>query len=225
MQKRVLPSTNFKYFTNGVSPRLLIHAGTHGDEYESINIVTSSIKKFESLLPSFIYVPHVSPSAVKQKTRHNGNGKDSNRIYVKEDSLEDEVIWNQQIMMIGEFDLAVSFHEDPIYKEYYIYDEGKDDEKSHLIFEHNNFLSQNGIKLLTGIDDIYDPHLGTYFTNGYKKFTFKEGQYGGDVLNWGMNKGRIKHALIPEIPGLSNQIEKSFIINSFFEQVIVKYFS
>lgn len=225
MQKAVLPGTNFEYYTHGTSPRLLIHAGTHGDEYESIDLVTECIKKFESQLPPFIYVPHVSPSAVKQKTRLNGDGQDSNRIYHMNNSLDQEVIWNQQIMMMGEFDLAVSFHEDPVYEEYYIYDESNRDEESALILKHNQFLAQNNIKLLTGLDDMYDPYLGSHFINGYKKFIFDNSKDEGEVLNWGMKKGIIKHALIPEIPGLCNITEKLFIINSFFEMVLVKYFT
>lgn len=224
MRKHTLIGTNFEYFVHGANPCLLLHAGTHGDEHEVIDIVTNAIKKFESRLPDFIYVPHVSPSAVLHKTRHNGHGLDSNRIYLDGSDIH-EVIWNQEVMMMSSFDLAVSFHEDPEYSTYYIYDEGGIVDKSELIHHHNAYLLKNSISLLTGPDDIHDKSINqAHFVDGYKKFEFKEGIYMGDVLNWGMNKGIIKHALIPETPGCLSISEKTLIIDSFFEMVILKYF-
>lgn len=224
MQKHNLTGTNFEYFVHGNKPCLLLHAGTHGDEHEVIDLVTSAIKKYESRLPDFIYVPHVSPSAVAQKTRYNGHGLDSNRIYLDGSDVH-EVLWNQEVMMMSTFDLAVSFHEDPEYSTYYIYDEGWEVDRSDLIHHHNAYLLKNDITLLTGPDDIHDTSINqAHFIDGYKKFEFKEGIYQGDVLNWGMNKGIIKNALIPETPGCLSIPLKKLIIESFFEMVILKYF-
>lgn len=223
MHCRILPHSSLEYFIKGHHPRLLLHAGTHGDEHEVIDIVTANITKYEDLLPDFIYVPHVSPSAVSQKTRHNHKGLDTNRIF-HDATEEDEIHWNQAIMIMGHYDLAVSFHEDPQYKTYYIYDEGEDEGRADLILAHNEHLASTGIELLNGLDDATDPALGSYFANGYKKFHFNQGKYSGDVLNWGMNKGLIKHSLIPETPGLCTLAEKKLIIDSFFEMVILKYF-
>lgn len=224
MQKNILPNSNFEFFTKGDRPILLLHAGTHGDEHEVIDIVTKTILKYESQLPSFIYVPHVSPSAVSQKTRHNSAGFDSNRIFL-DDTDEAEIKWNQEVMRMSIFDLAVSFHEDPEYKTYYIYDDGVDHSKSDLILAHNDYLTKNGIDLLNGPDDIHDASVTPeIFTNGYKKFDFVAGDDTGEILSWGMNKGIIKHALIPETPGNIDMAAKELIIDGFFSMVLVKYF-
>ena len=50
-----LPS--FEYFIKGKNPKLLIHSGTHGDEFEVIDIVKKCVLKYEDKLPDFVFVP------------------------------------------------------------------------------------------------------------------------------------------------------------------------
>lgn len=214
---------DFSYIESRKNPRLLLHAGTHGDEYEVIDIVSDFIKSHEKELPPFIYVPQVSPSAVAAKTRVNKNGKDLNRIFY-ENSQDDEVQNNIAVMKKGPFNLLVSFHEDPEFREYYIYDVGVDTKPTQSVIDHNAFLKKQGVVLLNGLDDPKDPELGFEFVEGYHKFEHTDAD-NGMILVWAFNHGFIKHCLLPEIPGKMNLDEKRKIVNSFFEQVIIKYFN
>ena len=112
MRKYQTSEPSLFYYQTGENPRLLIHTGTHGDEYEVIDLVMEAVKKYEDYLPSFVFVPVVSPSAVAKRTRNNGRGIDMNREFYS-DSDDKEVVANIEILENKEFDLFVSFHEDP----------------------------------------------------------------------------------------------------------------
>src|SRR3989344_8617189 len=92
-------STNpdFYYFLKGSHPKLLIHSGTHGDEYEVIDLVEKYIRRYEAKLPDFIFVPKVSPSAVAAKTRKNSQNADINRTF-STNSIDPEVRENIKIL-------------------------------------------------------------------------------------------------------------------------------
>lgn len=208
----------------GNQPKLLIHCGTHGDEYEVIDLVTEAVRRCEPKLPDFIYVPQVSPSAVKNKTRKNANGFDLNRIF-SADSPDQEVQANIKIMENHHFDLFLSFHEDPERDEYYIYDASFNDQPTQSVLYHNHWLKKNKFKLLTGFDDPKDPDLGYEFINGYRKFKHRPGQPdNGMVATWAMNRKIIDQELMPEIPGKISLESKKIIVDSFFDQVLLNYF-
>lgn len=214
----ILP--DFEYFIKGKNPKLLIHSGTHGDEFESIDIVKQCVEKYEDKLPDFVFVPVVSPSAVKNKTRVNKNGFDLNRIFFS-DSKEPEVVENIKVLDGYKFDLFVSFHEDSLSDEYYIYDSGFKTEESEKIKKHNLKLKSMGIKLFTGIDDTEDVDLGYEFKNGYRKFVeTKEDLTNGMITVWSMLRKDIQTCLTPEIPGLLNIKQKEMIIDTFFRDVL-----
>jgi hypothetical protein len=190
-----------EYFIKGTNPKLLIHSGTHGDEFEVVDFVRKAVEKYENILPDFIFVPIVSPSAIKNKTRLNKNGHDLNRIFFS-DSTEIEVTENIKILDGFDFDLVVSFHEDPEFDEYYIYDEGQSDLISSKVLKHIEKLNSLNVKLLNGVDDPSDPHLGHEFKNGYAKFDHPEGREAdGTATLWIYSEKRAKGILVPEIPG------------------------
>lgn len=214
----ILPE--LEYFIKGDNPKLLIHCGTHGDEFESINIVKRCIEKYEDRLPDFVFVPVVSPSAVFAKTRVNSNGKDLNRIFYS-DSEDLEVKANIKILNDYKFDLFVSFHEDPLTDEYYIYDSGYSLDESEVIKRHNKKLKKMGIELLNGIDDADDPDLGFEFVNGYKKFIEKKEELNNGMITvWSMLEKDVQTCLTPETPGLLGLSKKEAIIDSFFKDVL-----
>lgn len=224
MQKIILGNNNFTYFTSGKFPKLLIHTGTHGDEYEVIDIVKKYLEVHESDLPSFIYVPQVSPSAVKAKTRFNARENDLNRVFYT-DSNDPEVLFNIDVIKKGPFDLFVSFHEDLEYDHYYIYDTSFNSSPTQIVIQHNQQLKLQQIALLNGIDDLTDPSLGYEFVDGYRKFTAINGAPdNGSITIWGLNHGHIKHVLLPEIPRKVKLDVKKMLVESFFKQVVVKYF-
>lgn len=211
---------NFEYFIKGENPTLLIHSGTHGDEYEVIDFVKKSVQKYEDKLPDFIFVPEVSPSAVKNKTRVNGNGNDLNRIFFS-DSKDIEVQENIKVLDGYNFDLFVSFHKDPLSDEYYIYDSGYKLEESDNIKAYNQKLKSLGINLLNGIDDPDDPDLGYEFKDGYKKFIeTKEDLTNGMITVWSMLEKNVQTCLTPEIPGLLSLNKKELIVDTFFVDIL-----
>lgn len=225
--KKVLISKRplFYYFKSGESPKLLVHAGTHGDEYEVIKFVTKSLRKYQKQLPSFLYVPQVSPSAVRRRTRTNSSGLDLNRQFFSKSRVK-EVLLNISILKNERFDLFVSFHEDPESDRYYIYDSSYAEKESKLVKAHNRMLQKNGVKLLNGLDNPSDPVLGNMFENGYKKFIRKSGTSdNGLITSWLLNRKIATNCFLPETPGSVSKENKKYIIDTFFSEVLIKYFS
>lgn len=219
--KRIDINPYFFYYISGNDPKLLVHTGTHGDEWEVAGLVENYLKTNEKILPDFVFVPEVSPSAVKNKTRQNNLKNDLNRCFFS-DSNDPEVQANIEILKNRNFDLMLSFHEDPDFPEYYIYDVGLENTTDELILEHNRLLSSKGIELLNGVDDPNDINLGYEFREGYRKFVHKIEEDDGMISSWVFNRKIIKEYLLPEIPGKANLETKKYIVESFFEEVVLK---
>lgn len=222
VKKTSVTLPGFEYFIKGTIPKLLIHSGTHGDEFEVIDLVQSALKKYETMLPDFIYVPKVSPSAVKLKTRFTANGHDINRNFFS-NSKDPEVVENIKLIKGHKFELMVSFHEDPVSEDFYIYEQSFIPGDNKKIIDFNLQLKENGVKLLNGIDDPDDPSLGYQFVEGYRKFVAKkdEKNTGGHTTTWALTEGIIKQALTPEIPGRLSLDRKRLIVETFFEEVLI----
>lgn len=215
---------NFYYFISGENPKLLIHSGTHGDEYEVTDFVMESILKYEKQLPPFIFVPAVSPSAVERKTRENALGIDMNRKFFSE-SRDPEVQANIEVIKDHKFDIFVSFHEDPELSEYYLYDVGFGSAKNELALKHNQMLKKWGAGLLNGIDDVEDTSLGFEFIDGYNKLMHTQKlDNDGTISAWVLGRHIAEDYLLPEIPGKADVKTKRFIVDSFFSEVIIKSF-
>lgn len=214
-----------RFQTKGKNPRLLLHTGTHGDEYGVIELVEDSIKKHEGKLPDYIFVPEVSPSAVEMKTRKNKYGHDLNRDFFS-DSDDPEVQENIALIKTHKFELFVSFHEDWEFPEYYVYDWSYTNKTDKLVIDHNKLLIDNGIGLLNGVDDSSDPHLGYRFAGGYNKSIHtKKSVDSGIISDWVLNRNISIDYLLPEIPQRLSHKKKRFIVDSFFTEVILKYFN
>lgn len=224
MQKFQTDLPNFFYYTSGDNPKLLVHTGTHGDEYEVIEIVHKALEKYEKDLPHFLFVPKVSPSAVALKTRTNIRGHNLNRDFFS-DSGDEEVRANIQIIKDHKFDLFLSIHEDYEFPEYYIYDWGYNPNPNEDVLRHNRFLKDNGVKLLNGVDDPSDVSLQHEFKDGYNKTVHtKSNVDDGFLSSWILNRHIAKDYLLPEIPMKSPRETKEFIIDTFFRDVVLKYF-
>lgn len=222
MQRKTSESLpSFEYYIKGDNPTLLIHSGTHGDEYEIIDIIKRCVEKYESNLPDFVFVPEVSPSAVKAQTRLTGTGEDINRIFFS-NSDNTEVIENIKVFDRHKFETMVSFHEDVGIYDYYIYDSGFGVHESEIVKTHNKKIEKLGIKLLNGVDDPEDPQLNYEFKDGYRKFIEKPGdKNNGMITVWAMTERGVNETLIPEIPGMLDVKEKELIIDTFFVDVLV----
>ncbi|MBI3385339.1 hypothetical protein HY030_04060 [Candidatus Gottesmanbacteria bacterium] len=100
----VVGQTKLDYFIHGQDPKLLLDSGTHGDEYDIIPLVENSVKKYLNQLPSFIYIPQISPSSVALKARNNKDNLNINRSYFTNSEVE-EIKAVQKIIENYHFDL------------------------------------------------------------------------------------------------------------------------
>lgn len=220
---KTLGEVKIEYYINGKNPKLLILSGTHGDEYEIIECLRKEIYKRLEKLPDFLYIPVVSPSAVDQRKRQNKDGKDLNRSFFDNSNIN-EVKTNISILEGHHFDICLSFHEDPEYKDFYMYDfHGADLEKSSTLEKLRKEIRSLGVGLLNGIDDPSDPTLGNVFLNGYKYYPPNESgdTSSGFFAYWAFSKGIIKRYINPEIPGKLDPNTKEKIVDIIFRNIIL----
>lgn len=212
--------TQIPYYEKGEAPALLIHSGTHGDEYGVIESVRLAVEKYEDRLPDFVYVPIVSPSAVDKRTRENDQKLDLNRNFL-EDSTVGEVEANFQIVRDKRFDLLVTFHEDNSRdSKFYLYDYGEALGGTDQWKEFKKELKELNVELLTGVDDPGDPSLNQTFFDGY--YFGEVSAEGGMFDSWAVRQGIIKRALVPEIPGHLSQKTKNEAVDLFFRYFLLK---
>lgn len=224
MRKVVIDNGKLVYFVSSDEPKLLIHSGTHGDESEVTDFVIESLEKYKDQLPPLIFVPEVSPSAVKLGTRNNYLNHDMNRTFLS-DSTDPEVLANIEVVKNKKFDLFVSFHEDPTQTNYYLYDVGYKVPENDLVMKHNMLLKNKGVDLLNGIDDPDDPDLGYELKDGYIKMVHPKNYHDdGTISAWVLNRHITDEYLLPEIPGKHNRDTKRMIVDTFFSEVILKSF-
>ncbi|OGD69735.1 hypothetical protein A3A84_01020 [Candidatus Collierbacteria bacterium RIFCSPLOWO2_01_FULL_50_23] len=219
---KTLGRTQILYYTKGDSPTLLIHSGTHGDEYGVIDSVRLAVEKYEAQLPDFIYVPIVSPSAVAKRSRLNWGGLDLNRSFFG-DNADSEVQANQEIVKGKSLDLLVTFHEDsgPGTK-FYLYDMGLGLEDKDSWKKFRDEVGAMGVGLLSGTDDPDDPYLNYTFTEGYHYWSVPvKGYEGGSFDAWATRNKVVKKALIPEIPGHLSQDKKNKVVDLFFQKILL----
>ena len=206
------------YWLYGKKPALLLHSGLHGDEYQVIDCVKATIKKYLKQLLPFVFVPEVSPSAVTKKKRFNKNNVDINRNFI-DNSKDQEVITNMQILKNHHFDFYFGFHEHSSLSDFYLYDSANLI-KSPKLKKFFNEIKEAGINLYNGIDDPNDPLLKFKVVNGYVPLT-KKNETAGTFPSWAFKKGIIKNAVDLEIPGKISLNKKCQIIDLFFKNIIL----
>lgn len=197
-----------KYHIKGHAPQLVLHSGTHGDEHHVIEPLRKVISKMYHELPDFLYVPEVSPSAVKLGTRENILGHDMNRVFWGA-NFDPEVIANKQILAAASHAVALTFHEDLENNAFYIYDsEPLDEESLEGIRQRIRTLD---LPLYDGFDDFEDEHLQYVFKDGYA--CVKQGDHykGPFVDDWAMYHSHVDRMLTIEMPfekqGVEDAIE------------------
>lgn len=186
-----------KYHIKGSSPQLVIHSGTHGDEYHVIEPLREVVEKMYDSLPSFLYVPEVSPSAVRLRTRVNERGNDLNRIFGTQTD-DPEVIANKQILQKVRNAVAMTFHEDTGIEQFYLYDSTALQETQLRDFRQK--ILNTGIELYTGIDDPEDDNLNCQIENGYFVTSHIGKQEGPFVDDWAVFNGYVRRMMTIEIP-------------------------
>ena len=206
---------------NMKNPKLLIVSGFHGDERGVISSVKRAVKKYHDALLPFFFIPEVSPSAIRLGTRFNKNKADLNRSFFDDSSVEEVRLLIKKVLPY-KFDVCISFHEDPEYSDFYLYDAyGENLEGSHLLQNLRSRIKSLNVGLLNGIDDPQDPTLGITFHEGYHYFPPVHENKDGFFSDWAFTKGVIKRYLNPEIPGKLDQIRKDKLVEILFNQLLV----
>lgn len=205
-------------------PGLLILSGKHGDEYGVIGCVKEVIAENIERCPSFLFIPEVSPSAVRQRTRTNEEGKDINRMFCNSTkSAEVGLIF--KILEDRQFSTCLSFHEDSESPQFYLYDIfGPNLEGTDILKKLRKEVKSLGLGLLNGVDDSDDPMLGNFFKDGYKYFPPQKPytNIDGTFSSWAFSKGIVERYLNPEIPGKIPLGLKKKAVEAVFDNLIFR---
>ncbi len=202
-----------------MSNTLLVLSGMHGDEYEVIDAVATYIKQQAHILPSLVHIPHVSPSAVSQKTRKNKWGSDVNRNFF-DDTTDPEVKTVMKKVLPYHFDLCLDFHEDPDLKnEFYMYDSGLLPDKSLGVFREH--IMGTGATLYSGIDDELDKTLGLHIQDGYISAPTISTD-AGFSLGWLVSHGVVTRMFTLEIPGKAPVKLKRKLVAAVFDTIVIR---
>ncbi len=210
-----------KYYLKGVkSISLQVDTGMHGDGKEVIPVVKDVLDTHLSQLKSLLYIPEVSPSAVKLGTRINEQGNDINRSFI-ESTTDQEAQLVMDIIRRLEPAVCVSFHEDP--DRLYIYDAGglSLEGSEHLAILRDE-VQTLGVPLLSGVDDGNDPALGMDFSKGYRHFPLEtQTKDMGFFGSWALSHGLTKRALTVEIPANLVPGLKDRVVDSVFRNLVI----
>ena len=206
------------YLKKGRQPILLLISGTHGDEYGVIEPLKKIVEKYSDRLPDFIFIPDVSPSAIKLKTRRNKFGHDVNRKFFGDtDDIEAKSV--MKIVAKHQFKLGISFHEDWEYDSFYIYDSEQMD--SNMLNNFKTNIKKLGVGLYSGIDDIHDVELGSSVRDGYVVDPADLPKLAiGDFWHWSLVNGYVERLLYPEIPSALTIKNKLLLIDLIFKDLI-----
>jgi len=211
-----------KYYLKGIKPvSFEIDTGMHGDEQGVIPSVKDVLDSHLPQLKSLLYIPEVSPSAVKLGTRTNAQGNDINRSFI-EGTLDEEARLIMEIVRSCEPALCVSMHEDP--ERLYIYDAGELSlEGSESLATLREEVQTLGVSLLSGMDDEADAALRTVFSNGYRHFPLAtqikdKGFFG----SWALSSGLAQRAITVEIPANLEPGLKNKVVDSVFRNLVIR---
>ena len=195
-----------KYHVKGTNPQLVIHGGTHGDEYHVIAPLKRVIQRMYDELPDFLFVPAVSPTAVKSKTRENFLGHDMNRVFWGTNS-DPEVVANKQILAYASHAVALTFHEDIENNAFYIYDSMQ--LKQAQLRRLRNAIKSLELPLYDGFDDFEDEQLQYHFVQGYACVNTAPMYKGPFVDDWARYHSHISRMLTIEVPFRKPNIEEA----------------
>jgi predicted deacylase len=208
-------SAGLSFLQKGTSPQVLVLSGMHGDEHAVVPIVQHYIETHFDVLPDFVYLPTVSPSAYTAKTRMNMYGHDINREF-KKTSTDPEARMCMEFLRQFTFERSLDFHEDTGRESsFYFYDTGEFSETS-LTHIRKSVLT-TGATLHHGIDDPDDPTLGCQVLEGYvPKSSFSDIEDFGFSTTWMVKNNITRRAFTFEIPGKTHESLKSALIEQIY---------
>ncbi len=201
------------YILSGESPRVLLLSGMHGDEYESGVVLEQYLVSHAASLPTFLYIPQVSPSAVEVKKRKNRYGNDINRQFVR-GSKDPEALSVMSLVSQYRFSLCVDVHEDPDRTlGFYLYD--SEHMTSDELTRYRGLVEQTDARLYSGVDDVDDEHLNLLVDKGYVSLGFeKTAGTAGFSSKWLYDERRANRSFTLEIPGKAARSVKQQLIST-----------
>jgi len=203
--------TSLEYYVHGASPGILLFSGMHGDEYEAGALLLAYLKQNNAVLPDFLYIPKISPSAVAAKTRKNKYGHDINRQFV-EQTTDPEAQTVMSLLNPFHFDLCIDVHEDPDRTMgFYLYDSEHMSESE--LQAYRDAVHTTDARLYTGVDDMDDEHLNLYVEKGYVSLGYDQSvETAGFSSRWLYEKNICKRTFTLEVPGKApTELKKSLI--------------
>lgn len=210
--------------TKGDLPEVLIVSGTHGDEPRVVSSVEAAMKKHAEELPSYLFIPKLSPSAMSLGTRKNKYGNDLNRS-LRPDAGDKEALVVMELLRRYHFKTCFNFHEDPESSDFYVYDAfGERLENSPRWEGLKNEIMGMGVDLLNGIDDPSDPALGIEFRDGLHYFpNMPPGLENNDGMmgTWLGTENLVDKFLNLEVPGKIPQEKKDSLVDAIFRHLIL----
>lgn len=211
--------TRNTFFLKGNEPGLEIDSGMHGDEKGIIDPLVAVLAEHLPQLPSLLFIPRISPSAVELGTRTNVRGIDMNRNF-SDESQDPEVRLIMEALKDHRFKKAVSFHEDPEY--FYVYDAGDANlENTEALEKMRREIESLGVELLDGVDDEGDSALGNLISRGYRYFLPEtQTDSGGFFGAWALSKGITQRALTVEVPAKLIPADKKRVVDIVFRHLI-----
>ncbi len=201
-----------RYYRSGEQPLVLFLSGMHGDEAESGMLFEEYLLTHHQRFPPFVYIPEVSPSAVKAKTRKNAYGNDINRQFIP-DTADPEAKRCMSLIRKFSFRLEIDIHEDPDRAmAFYLYDTSYMTDQELIAYRDS--VHASGARLYTGIDDLDDEHLMRYVTKGYITLTPESvWQEAGFSSVWMHNYGIIQRGFTLEIPSKADPEQKRQLLS------------
>lgn len=222
-QKYQSSYNHVNYIINGSTPQILFTSGTHGDEYEIIEPLTQLLSKLARRLPNYLYLPEVSPSAVAAKTRLNSENLDLNRNFFNH-SKSFEARSVMELLKKYHFQHSFSFHEDPEYFDFYLYDISAQPLPAAIITNLQIAIRAFGISLLNGYDDESDDQLKYIFREGYRFFPVVAPATNthGMLSEWMFAENLLTNRFITfEIPGKLTPQQKTQLTELIFTHLIL----
>ncbi len=208
------------YWQKGEKPTVLILSGMHGDEFGVIEVVRNYLVANANILPNFLYIPAVSPSAVRLRTRVNERGLDLNRSF-KDSIVDHEIDAIKKLLMPHRFQLCLDFHEDlEQVNEFYMYDSAKLPADNLEKLRDNLLIT--GVELYSGPDDPHDSTLSNHIERGYLSLPFSEHKgESGFFGTWANRAGIIEREVTLEVPGQVAGELKSKLVEVLFGSIML----
>lgn len=216
-----LNDTSIEYFSykSNLPGKILLTSGIHGNEGGIIEPLRNYIESHLDTLPSFIFIPRMSPSALSLGTRENREGNNLNRMFGVGGNDKERYLIAKIAKENSPFDLVATFHEDVTDPFTYFYETGDHDPKIQLDAWRRK-VGETGIFLLNGLDDPSDTKLGYRFVEGFNNEPKTKAYLSGAFEHWVVVENLTPRCLNFEIPTVATFDQKTKLIEAAFIYLI-----